>query len=1087
MRTLGRLDQLEVGNVATYVNAPGLGRVGMVDGDRVRIDFFESAAEPVVGSIWLPLTDTRRVPLGEQTRVYFQDGKRRWRAGRVVGGSLDNYFIRVPNIGDVDIHESQLRVRWEKAPRDPLQVLLSGANETPRYRDVREPVRRLLLAERAATGSATGIMSSGVRIHAHQISAALRIIQDPVQRYLLADEVGMGKTMQAGMVMRQLLIDGSGQHKVGVIVPDALISQWKSELRSKFYLDDFPTVDGASPVRILGHSDVSQWAELSSVDLLVVDEAHLLARAKSQTDSPYKELAEVAHQAPRMLMLSATPFSRGAATHLALLHLLDPQMFRWEDREAFERLLEARHGLALAVFGLDREPDADNPGLLEIQFDEIRKQIPEDETVQAAMQRAMDVYGPPGTVPADVDLDELQRAVAAVRTHVSETYRLHHRVIRNRRHVVELQTLDDEGMLTPFEFTGRSRPKVVRLDSLEASSGATAIAHWVDRCAAAILDYGVDPAPYGPVLAILVSRVGGPVLDLCNLLDYRINGSMAPRSLQPAECEVLAAVPVLDFETELLESLRAAEATDGLEILAAAIAKRCQATAKAIVFCGRGDLALDLLPHIPIDRVHVKHVYAHVGTQTEAERVEATAAWLTSGGVLIADDTGDIGRNFQEANVAFHVRLPSSPNLLEQRIGRLDRYGHQPTATELVVVDDDPHGILTAWLKVLVNGFEIFSDSISALQEVVDDLVDDLWAILLTEGMDEFIEQSETIREALKLEKRRVNELDALESSYGSQVDGETMASAIAHYEDDAAEIQHAYRRLIEGEEGFRFVGHSNRDGSVTFARDPENKPLLSERLLGRLQHLENSRSGFFDRWKVSGERRLFRRGNPFMDGIEALLNLDDRGQAVGMWRLNLRWPGEPLPVFGFDFVVEAALNPIVDALAMYGDVKPVARRRADAAFPPQHRSVWVETNTRSPVVDPAFSDFLSRPMSKSRGDVNLSMERIPALHAVLGGEANLAAAAEACFSVAHHHVEQVADVVEASRRAADKVNRDTATLIAQSRARSQASGLVMDAASLEHEIATGRAIEVAVSSPVLRLSSVNCVVVSAQPWKDYV
>ncbi|RYF39892.1 MAG: restriction endonuclease subunit R, partial [Comamonadaceae bacterium] len=183
---------------------------------------------------------------------------------------------------DIDIDESDLRVRWEKAPKNPLQVLLTGANETPRYRDVREPVRRLLIAERAATGSATGIASSGVQMHAHQINAALRIIRDPIQRYLLADEVGMGKTIQAGLVMRQILHDSPGR-RVGVVVPDALKGQWRAELRDKFHLGDFPTHDGEDPVRILGHSQVDDWDAFGDLDLLVVDEAHLLARASSPT------------------------------------------------------------------------------------------------------------------------------------------------------------------------------------------------------------------------------------------------------------------------------------------------------------------------------------------------------------------------------------------------------------------------------------------------------------------------------------------------------------------------------------------------------------------------------------------------------------------------------------------------------------------------------------------------------------------------------------------------------------------------------------------------------------------------------------
>jgi ATP-dependent helicase HepA len=138
-------------------------------------------------------------------------------------------------------------------------------------------------------------------------------------------------------------------------------------------------------------------------------------------------------------------------------------------------------------------------------------------------------------------------------------------------------------------------------------------------------------------------------------------------------------------------------------------------------------------------------------------------------------------------------------------------------------------------------------------------------------------------------------------------------------------------------------------------------------------------------------------------------------------------------------------------------------------------------------VLDPAFADFLSQPLSKERGDVNLNLERIPALHNLLGGEGNLASVAESCFAYARHHVEQVTDVVEASRRAGQKVSRDTEKLIAQSQARTRAAGLVVDPSSLASEIAISRAIEAAVSAPVLRVSSVSVVVVSAQSWKEYV
>ena len=1074
--------RLSLGNLVTFASSPGIGRVAAIDGDKARVEFFESAAEPVAEAVWRDVADLRRVPLGEQTRVFFKDGNDRWRAGRIVGGDdMAVYHVRVPNQQwDVDIAESRLRVRWEKAPRDPLQVLLSGANETPRFRDARQPVRRLLLAERAATASATGIMSSGVRVHAHQISAALRIIRDPVQRYLLADEVGMGKTIQAGLVMRQLLID-EPKRRIGVIIPDALSAQWRSELLDKFYLDDFTTADGELPFRLVAHNAPHQWEQLRGVDLLVVDEAHLLARTTASSESPYAELAAVAHAAPRVLMLSATPFSQSSTTHLALLHLLDPHLFRWEDHEAFSELLSARHQLAMAVFGLDEEPDPDNAELLELQFEEIRQLLPADEILHGAMERAAGVLQAAGGDPNSVDLEMLKSAVAAVRAHISETYRLHHRVIRNRRHVIEKQRLDEHGLLTPFEFTGRTRPKIARLESEEATAGAHAITEWVNRCAAAILDDELDPTAYGRVLAVLVSRLGGPAQDLKGALEYRLNGLDASKLL-PIEKALLDSAAVLSFESSVLEALRSAD-TDGLEELAQAITRRCRPGQRAIAFCGRGVLAADLAELLAATQVRA---YGHLAEQTEAQREAATSGWRANGGLLVVDETGDVGRNFQEAELAFHVRLPASPNSLEQRIGRVDRYGSHRSAQQYIMADGDPDGLLTAWVKILASGFGIFSESISTLQEVVDVLAMDLWTTVLTNGIEGFLDRQPTIVDVLRKERRRINELDALESSYGTQTEGEAMALAIASYEEDSSGIEEAFTQLIEGAEGFRFTRRSNLDGSVTFERGLEEKPLLSPRLLGRLNTVKAARTGFFDRWNLQPARRLFRRGNPFIDGLESLLDLDDRGQAVAMWRLDMRWPNEPMTYFGFDFLIEADLRPMLVLLENRHDVEPIARRRADAALAPQHQRVWVPAHTLVPVEDPKFAAYLSMPYVKGR-DVNLNLQRIPALHSLLGGEENLAPVAESCFAAAREHVAIVGDVVQASRLAAQQVSRETEIVLAQSRARSQAAGLVADPSALDAEVQIGHAIEVGVADPVVRLVGVSCVVISAKSWADHV
>ena len=118
-----------------YPGAPGIGRVSEIDGATVTIDYFESVAEPVAESRRVAAEVCRPVKLQNQTRVYRQDPDTgAWRAGRIVGGDQAAYFVRFPNAAlDSKVPEAQLRVRWDRPVRNPVDVLVAGANESGYY------------------------------------------------------------------------------------------------------------------------------------------------------------------------------------------------------------------------------------------------------------------------------------------------------------------------------------------------------------------------------------------------------------------------------------------------------------------------------------------------------------------------------------------------------------------------------------------------------------------------------------------------------------------------------------------------------------------------------------------------------------------------------------------------------------------------------------------------------------------------------------------------------------------------------------------------------------------------------------------
>lgn len=1070
--------RLTLGQFVTYAGAPGIGRIADVHRDAATVEFFESVAEPSVGATIVPVQKLRIVQLERETRVFFKDEDLRWRAGRIIASTTDSqgqdaYWVRLPNsLQDTLIPACSIRVRWDRPSCHPLQVLLASGNETPRFRDARQPVRALLLDDRASSASATGISSAGVQMHAHQVAAAFRIIRDPVQRYLLADEVGMGKTIEAGFVIRQALLDDP-RCKVGIICPDALVEQWRVELRDKFFIGDFGRC-----VKVAGHSDLRMWRTLEGVDLLVVDEAHLLAKVASPNEPSYALLAHLAHSAGRLLLLSATPFGQESTTHLALLHLLDKELFSWERRREFEALLEARRELAYAVYLLDEEPDPENREYLEYQLEELKGKVPADALLEERIVSALSTFD---TEPVDADL--LKGRLAAVRAHVSETYRLHQRVIRNRRHSIQHQRLDEEGVMTPFSFTGRMKPKLARLASTEVDYTANLVEEWLAACSAHLLDNELNPRAYGALAGLLVSRIGGPISDLLNILRYRVGLGGEASSLSGEERHVVESAPSLPFEPDLLGKVQQVE-QDAVSALSDQIVAASSPGDKVVVFCGRGLFAHALVRKLQNSIRGRRWVLEHLATQSDSEREQAVSEWRRRGGVLIADESGDIGRNLQDATLTVHGRLPWSPNHLEQRIGRVDRYGRSRSSRGMVIADSNPHGVLTAWARLLSRGFGVFERSISAEQEAAGSLAEKAWDDLAREGVEAFALREQLTAAALAAETRRINELDALESSWEITEELGTLAESIANYDDRHDSIERHFRSLITGVEGFRFEERP-WDGSLRFAPDDRKDPLLAPRLTSVLQVDEKSRIGNFDRWKVQPGRRLFRRGNPFIDAVEKVLNLDDRGQSSAVWRIDPNWSGDALVYFAFDILVEADPGPLLKLLGDQNSLIAMAVRRCDWALRPFLRRIWIATNDMKPVESVADVKFLEAPFHDAR-DMNLNSTRIAALHNVLG-VGNLEPVAMEAETASREALLQTTALKEACARAAAKVASETEVLVARNKARTSAVGMVADPESLELEIEIGRAVREGVETPLIRELAVTCLVRSAEGWGEYV
>ena len=213
---------------------------------------------------------------------------------------LVEYEVRFPNGRQADFRETRLFVRAWNAPEDPAEVLAAGGAESQYLHDRRNAANGALLSLRSAAQGLTSIPSAGVDFVPHQVAAVRRVLTDPIQRYLLADEVELGKTIEAGLIVRQHLIDDPDT-SVLIVVPSHLREQWRAELSGKLRLNQF-----GEAFECVSHADLERVTRVP--DILVVDEAHhLVGTAAGPLARSAGRLRELAVQTTVLLLLSATP------------------------------------------------------------------------------------------------------------------------------------------------------------------------------------------------------------------------------------------------------------------------------------------------------------------------------------------------------------------------------------------------------------------------------------------------------------------------------------------------------------------------------------------------------------------------------------------------------------------------------------------------------------------------------------------------------------------------------------------------------------------------------------------------------------
>lgn len=538
---------------------------------------------------------------------------------------------------------------------------------------------------------------------AHQLHIAREVADRIAPRVLLADEVGLGKTIEAGLVIHRQLLSGRAS-RVLILVPENLQHQWLVEMRRRFNLDvalfdaeRFMESDASNPFEDCQLALVAlEWLKddekaqdalfAAGWDLLVVDEAHHLVWHPEQASAEYSLVEQLAEVIPGVLLLTATPEQLGQDSHFARLRLLDPN--RFHDLQAFRAESSQYRPVAEAV-----------------------QELLDQGKLSAQARDAIGGFlGDEGRELLDAIDGGDQEARARLVRELLDRHGTGRLLFRNTRAAVqgfperELHPYPlpspDEYLELPLGEHAELYPEV----SYQAQDDIDEEQRW-----------------------------------------WRID-------------------PRVEWLIDTLKMLK---------------------KFKVLVICAHAETALDLEDALRV-RSGIPATVFHEGMSIlERDRAAAYFADEEFGAqVLICSEIGSEGRNFQFAHHLVLFDLPAHPDLLEQRIGRLDRIG-QKHRIQLHVpyLENSPQERLFQWYHQALNAFLATCPTGNALQHQFGPRL----LPLLENGDDGQWQQlvDEATAERIRLEGELHSGRDRLlELNSGGAGEGEALVEAILEQDD---------------------------------------------------------------------------------------------------------------------------------------------------------------------------------------------------------------------------------------------------------------------------------------------------------------
>lgn len=646
------------------------------------------------------------------------------------------YFIML-NSGRIrSFSEKDLEIEYSAADYMPIKQLKNYEFQNPTWYANRlqvssnmHMVNNTVYGFKELVGCRTFLMS-------HQISTIVRAFESRPIRYMLADEVGLGKTIEACSIVKIL---GSEQKQLRVLylVPGSLVQQWSNELKYKFNIQ---SEQKSRMVRYANHyvMAIEELDEYSDVlgkawDVLIVDETHRLLNDKEKYDLVLQLSKRIEHA----LFLSATPIQNRKEEYLRLLSLLQPEQYCKMDLPMFSFILSKQTKIQRRVNSIISRMD---------QYLEYK-----EDSYEKLKELASELENHNLTALIDsINLnssDDGQKAMEQALAYISENYRIERNIIRNRRDYVtevlgkrmldeiayEMKNEDDnfsernvyhallEYIASHLEEEDISM-EIVYLLLQAMFSSPWALIDVIKNC-------GIEDQDLLDLISLWVLQAEDELKQIDYLLDENPDGICG---------RLLYAIDYFEQEVSITKDNKG----------------------KVVVFSEFPATLWkfgEMLEHRGIECV------CFTRNMLRSELEDAVYEFQNNEHcrIILCDATGGEGRNFQNADCIIHLDLPWTANAIEQRIGRLDRLGRNPDHLQVKsVVLYSENTIEMQLFNIWNRGLELFERSLSGLEIITAELnsriseaiEDDIYNGL-ENALDDIIEMTENTRDAVEEEQ----------------------------------------------------------------------------------------------------------------------------------------------------------------------------------------------------------------------------------------------------------------------------------------------------------------------------------------------